>query len=115
MSHAFAANDDAAKSALNAIHNGANPTSHPTDIGTETHKVTSGGGGVSAHHGKIGKINRLFRSSNDDSGSSAIDSIPVIQPLNVTQANATATVTIPVCDGVRGGPCLDKTTGQIVP
>jgi hypothetical protein len=82
-----------------------------------------GGGSSSGHHhdGKIGKINRLFRSNNNiDTGQAALDSIPVIQPLtpeqlNGTNATKTATVTIPVCDGVVGGPCLDKTTGQIVP
>jgi hypothetical protein len=82
-----------------------------------------GGGSSSGHHhdGKIGKINRLFRSNNNiDTGQAALDSIPVIQPLtpeqlNGTNATKTATVTIPVCDGIVPGPCLDKTTGQIIP
>jgi transcriptional regulator len=38
----------------------------------------------------------------------------VVNNTNSTET-ATATVTIPVCDGVVPGPCLDKTTGQIIP
>jgi hypothetical protein len=77
-------------------------------------------GGSHHHSSKIGKIDRLFRSDSADTGQAALDSIPVIQPLTPEQLNGTnltktATVTIPVCDGVVGGPCLDETTGQIIP
>jgi len=70
----------------------------------------------------------LFRGSgNNDNGSAALANIPVIQPLDAAQLNSTsanntnrnttttATVTIPVCDGVVGGPCLDSNTHTIIP
>jgi hypothetical protein len=81
----------------------------------------SAGNGDNFIDHKIKTINRLFRgnsNNNGDTGQSALDNIPVIQPLTPAQlngTNATATVTIPVCDGIVSGPCLDKTTGQIVP
>jgi hypothetical protein len=61
-----------------------------------------------------------YKDSNSiDTGSSALlYSIPVIPRLNfdtINGTNATATVTIPVCDGIVPGPCLDKTTAQIIP
>jgi hypothetical protein len=70
---------------------------------------------------RIHKIDSLFRSNNNvmDTGQAALNNIPVIQPLNFDNAtttnNATATVKIPVCNGLVGGPCLDKVTGQIIP
>lgn len=79
--------------------------------------------GGSSHH-KVSNINRLFRSDSiGNTGSSALDNIPVIQPLfsnnnntNTTSSTTrTATVTIPICDGIVSGPCLDKSTGQIIP
>lgn len=73
------------------------------------------GGSGGTHH----KVNE-FRSNGDNSGSSAIDSIPVIPEMNFDTVNGTnsteiATVTIPVCNGVLPGPYLDKTAGQIIP
>jgi hypothetical protein len=130
FAYAYASEGDATKSALNAIHHGTSPTTHPTDVGTEPKKFQPDkgfvppridSGSTSHHHGKIGKINRLFRSDSiGNTGSSALDNIPVIQPLfnnstNTTSSTTTATVTIPVCDGILPGPCLDKTTGQIIP
>jgi hypothetical protein len=48
-----------------------------------------------------------------------INNVPVIQPLPVNSTvivnGTTANVTMPICDGVVGGPCLDKITGQIIP
>jgi hypothetical protein len=69
---------------------------------------------------KIDKINSLFHSgAGHHTKGSAIDSIPVIPKMNfATTANGTTTtanVTIPVCNGVVGGPCLDPNTRTIIP
>jgi hypothetical protein len=76
----------------------------------------------SEHHdsgSKIPTIKKLFRTGkhHSDSSSEILNSIPVIPKLdfNATNSTTTATVTIPVYDGLRGGPCIDKTTGQIIP
>lgn len=84
-------------------------------------KTNIGGSSSGGSHHKVKEINRLFRSNDggSDSGSSSsstLANIPVIPAqVNSTNANTTATVTIAVCDGIVPGPCLDKTTGQIIP
>jgi hypothetical protein len=88
-------------------------------------KPTSSSDGGNSHNPihKIPTINKLFRSGSSGhhhkvgNSSSVLNSIPVIPKLNfANNTNATtATVTLPLCDGLRGGPCLDKTTGQIIP
>jgi hypothetical protein len=63
-------------------------------------------------HHKIKEINQLFRCNDGDdntgSSSTAINNnIPVIPQMNFAQVNGTnsttATVTIPICDGITGG------------
>jgi hypothetical protein len=67
-----------------------------------------------AHEAKIDNDNdkKFFRSGNNE-----IKEIPVIPRINfATTANeTTANVTIPVCNGVVGGPCLDPNTHTIIP
>jgi hypothetical protein len=43
-----------------------------------------------------------------DTDKAALDSIPVVPRMNFDTANATATVTIPVYEGVVPGPCLAR-------
>jgi hypothetical protein len=78
------------------------------------------GNADSRHDHKVNEINKLFRSkggggNNDDGSSSAIANIPAMNFDTVNGTNSTATVTIAVCDGIVPGPCLDKTTGRIIP
>jgi hypothetical protein len=79
-------------------------------------------GSSNTNHHKVKQIDRLFRSNNDAANTNNNNNIPVIPKMNFDVVNgtnstetATATVTIPVCDGIVPGPCLDKTTGQIIP
>src|ERR1041385_5186084 len=59
-----------------------------------------------AHIGEIDnndKVNKFFRGHNNE-----IKEIPLTPQMNFAQTNGTnATVTIPICNGVVGGPCLD--------
>lgn len=134
MAHAFAAEDD--NSGGTKVVQGHYVPTHVNCQCAQTVKIPdkssdngdSGDGGGGAHggstHHKVKQINRLFRSDNIETGSSALDNIPELQPsfnnnnnTNTTSGSTatTATVTKPVCGGVVPGPCLDKTTGQIVP
>jgi hypothetical protein len=125
-SKAFVASDDGDSKTKFAPGNNR-PAPHVNCQCVETGKFPDknkgGDGGATDNggstHNKVGKINRLFRSNNIETGSSALDSIPVIPKMNFDTVNGTnytstktATVTIPVCDGVVPGPCLDKKTGQ---
>jgi hypothetical protein len=117
------------QSATDAPHSGDKPDRITKCFGPCDHRVdNTDNGGIEVHnndnsHHKVKDINKLFRSSkNDNSGSGAIDNIPVIPKMNFdvvndtnSTATATATVIIPICDGIVPGPCLDKTTGQIIP
>jgi hypothetical protein len=64
---------------------------------------------------KIDTINSLFRSGGHHKGSITIPTIPQMQFPTTTANGTTANVTIAVCDGIVPGPCLDRTTGQIIP
>jgi hypothetical protein len=69
------------------------------------------------HHNKIKEINGLFHGSVGNDGSGIINNVPVIPQMNfaTTADGTTANVTIPVCSGVIGGPCLDPNTHTITP
>jgi hypothetical protein len=63
----------------------------------------------------IGVTDSLF--CNDDNRGSTIDNIPVIPQMNfaTTTNGTTANMTIPVCNSIVGGPCLDPNTHTIIP
>jgi hypothetical protein len=55
---------------------------------------------------------KFFRGHNNE-----IKEIPMIPQMNfaTTTNGTTANVTIPICNGVVGGPCLDPNTHTIIP
>jgi hypothetical protein len=87
------------------------PSSGPSQIQQQGSDGSDGG----LKHTTDNKMDSL--SHNVGQKSSAADSIPVIPKMNFanTANGTTANVTIPVCNGVVGGPCLDPNTHTIIP
>jgi hypothetical protein len=87
----------------------------PSSVNYSQIQQQGGGSDGGLKHTTDNKIDSL--SSNVGQKSSAADSIPVIPKMNFanTANGTTANLTIPVCNGVVGGPCLDPNTHTIIP
>lgn len=133
FANAFAVSEDKDSSNKDKSNNNNKKIPTPPDAGDSSQLVrakdnnkdgsvgSSNNDDDNTHH-QVKQIGRLFRSNNDDEANS-INNIPVIPRMNFEVVNGTnstttmttASVTIPICDGIVPGPCLDKTTGQIIP
>jgi hypothetical protein len=114
---AYAAADHQGDDKPDKVHPVPDAGTKPTriDDGNNNNDNSNNDNSNNHHDSKVKEINKLFRSGSNNDNVIPRMNFEVVNGTNSTTTTTTATVTISICDGIVPGPCLDKTTGQIIP